>query len=256
MPRHSKDTVAVVGIDSISGAKGGDQRSGINAMLKDANRRKFDVVMAWAIDRLGRSLIDLLGTIQHLEAVGVALYLDQQNIDTTARRRQAAVSRSRAPLASLSGHDPPASAGWVERHQGEARQQRQIHQQGRQVRRKLGRPGAESDKIERARQELAKGIGICKVAREVGLGVGTAHRLKREIGTMPPIDVELSANATDWPKDGQIGGAATLGPQKKPGKFRPSAFVPRVTQHNSQASPRRAPIDLNQVPDARAVHAE
>jgi len=40
--------------------------------------------MAWAIDRLGRSLIDLLGTIQHLEAVGVDLYLDQQSIDPTA----------------------------------------------------------------------------------------------------------------------------------------------------------------------------
>ena len=39
--------------------------------------------MAWAIARLGRSLIDLLGTIQHLEAVGVDLYLDQQSIDTT-----------------------------------------------------------------------------------------------------------------------------------------------------------------------------
>jgi Resolvase, N terminal domain len=50
------------------GAKGRDQRPGINAMLKDANWRKFDVVMAWAIDRLGRSLIDLLGTIQHLGA--------------------------------------------------------------------------------------------------------------------------------------------------------------------------------------------
>ncbi len=39
--------------------------------------------MAWAIDRLGRSLIDLLGTIQALEACGVDLYLDQQSIDTT-----------------------------------------------------------------------------------------------------------------------------------------------------------------------------
>jgi DNA invertase Pin-like site-specific DNA recombinase len=51
-------------------------------MLKDAQRRRFDVVMAWAIDRLG-SLIDLLGTIQTLEACGVDLYLDQQSIDTT-----------------------------------------------------------------------------------------------------------------------------------------------------------------------------
>jgi DNA invertase Pin-like site-specific DNA recombinase len=37
----------------------------------------------WAIDRLGRSLIDLLGTIQHLETVGVDLYLEQQHLDTT-----------------------------------------------------------------------------------------------------------------------------------------------------------------------------
>jgi hypothetical protein len=47
------------------------------------SKRRFDVVMAWAIDRLGRSLIDLLGTIQTLEACGVDLYLDQQAIDTT-----------------------------------------------------------------------------------------------------------------------------------------------------------------------------
>jgi DNA invertase Pin-like site-specific DNA recombinase len=39
--------------------------------------------MAWVIDRMGRSLIDLLGTIQHLEACGVDLFLDQQAIDTT-----------------------------------------------------------------------------------------------------------------------------------------------------------------------------
>jgi DNA invertase Pin-like site-specific DNA recombinase len=57
----------------ISGAKGRDQRPGLDAMLKDTSRRKFDVVMAWAIDRLGRSRVDLLGTIQHLEAVGVDL---------------------------------------------------------------------------------------------------------------------------------------------------------------------------------------
>jgi DNA invertase Pin-like site-specific DNA recombinase len=67
----------------ISGAKGRDKRPGLDAMLHDAIRRRFDVAMVWAIDRLGRSLIDLLGTIQHLEAVGVDLYLDQQHLDTT-----------------------------------------------------------------------------------------------------------------------------------------------------------------------------
>jgi DNA invertase Pin-like site-specific DNA recombinase len=58
-------------------------RPGLDEMLRDAQRRRFDVVMAWAIDRLGRSLIDLLGTTQTLEACNVDLYLDQQAIDTT-----------------------------------------------------------------------------------------------------------------------------------------------------------------------------
>ena len=67
----------------ISGAKAREDRPGLDKMLQDAQRRRFDVVMAWAIDRLGRSLIDLLGTIQTLEACGVDLYFDQQSIDTT-----------------------------------------------------------------------------------------------------------------------------------------------------------------------------
>ena len=67
----------------ISGSKGREERPGLDEMLKDAQRRRFDVVMTWAIDRLGRSLIDLLDTIQALEAYGVDLYLDQQALDTT-----------------------------------------------------------------------------------------------------------------------------------------------------------------------------
>jgi DNA invertase Pin-like site-specific DNA recombinase len=55
----------------ISGAKSREARPGLDEMLKDAQRRRFDVVMAWAIDRLGRSLIDLLGTIQTLEVCAV-----------------------------------------------------------------------------------------------------------------------------------------------------------------------------------------
>jgi DNA invertase Pin-like site-specific DNA recombinase len=80
-------TVAQIYEDfGISGSKGRDKRPALDRLLKDANRRRFDVAMAWSIDRVGRSLSDLLGTIQHLEAVGVDLYLDQQNIDTTSRQ--------------------------------------------------------------------------------------------------------------------------------------------------------------------------
>src|SRR4051812_14541345 len=81
--RRGWDVVEVYDDAGISGAKGRNGRPGLDAMLKDASRRRFDIVMAWSIDRLGRSLIDLLDTIQHLEACGVDLYLDQQAIDTT-----------------------------------------------------------------------------------------------------------------------------------------------------------------------------
>jgi DNA invertase Pin-like site-specific DNA recombinase len=81
--RRGWDVIEVYSDGGISGAKGRNGRPGLDSMLKDASRRKFDIVMAWAIDRLGRSLCDLLDTIQHLEARGVDLYLDQQAIDKT-----------------------------------------------------------------------------------------------------------------------------------------------------------------------------
>src|SRR5262249_21247905 len=81
--RRGWEVVETYSDAGISGAKGRNHRPGLDAMLKDASKRRFDVVMAWAIDRLGRSLIDLLGTIQELEAFGVDLFLEQQAIDTT-----------------------------------------------------------------------------------------------------------------------------------------------------------------------------
>ena len=169
----------------ISGAKGRDQRPGLDSMLKDAGRRRFDVVMAWAIDRLGRSLTDLLETIKHLEAVGVDLYLDQQHLDTTTPHgkllfqitgafaefeRSMIQQRVRAGLKVV--RDKLARDGKFETRRGV-------------IRTKLGRPGAEPEKIELARRELAKGTGIIKTAKLVGLGVGTVHRLRKEMVATP-----------------------------------------------------------------------
>ena len=164
----------------ISGSKGRDKRPGLDAMLKDANRRKFDVVMAWAIDRLGRSLIDLLGTIEHLQEVGVDLYLDQQHIDTTTPTGKLLFQITGAFAEfERSMIRQRIRAGLSVIKEKIVRDGKFVSRTGK-VRRKLGRPGAEPDKIEQARRELAKGLGIVKVAREVGLGVGTVHRLKRE----------------------------------------------------------------------------
>src|SRR5690242_13482926 len=73
--RHGWDVVTVYEDAGISGAKGRDKRPGLDAMLKDATRRKFDVLMAWSVDRLGRSLADLVNGLQELHGAGVDLYL-------------------------------------------------------------------------------------------------------------------------------------------------------------------------------------
>jgi DNA invertase Pin-like site-specific DNA recombinase len=69
--------------EGISGAKGRDQRPGLDAMLKETSRGRFDVIAAWSVDRLGRSLVDLLGILNGLNKLNVNLYLHQQALDTT-----------------------------------------------------------------------------------------------------------------------------------------------------------------------------
>ena len=67
----------------ISGATGRQQRPELDRMMKDSTKRKFDVVMVWSIDRLGRSLQDLMEILNDLNAKNIDLYFDQQSIDTT-----------------------------------------------------------------------------------------------------------------------------------------------------------------------------
>src|ERR1700720_3821316 len=66
----------------ISGAKGRDQRPGLDAMMKAVNAKEFDMVATWSVDRLGRSLTDLLSILQGLHEKGVGLFLHQQGLDT------------------------------------------------------------------------------------------------------------------------------------------------------------------------------
>ena len=81
--RASWQIVHVYKDHGISGAKGRDRRPAFDALHKAAVRREFDVVMAWNVDRLGRSLQDLVGFLAQLHAAGVDLFLHQQGLDTT-----------------------------------------------------------------------------------------------------------------------------------------------------------------------------
>jgi DNA invertase Pin-like site-specific DNA recombinase len=130
-------------------------------------RRRFDVIMAWAIDRLGRSLIDLLGTIQTLETCGVDLYLDQQALDTTT------------PAGRLMFQVTGAFAEFERsmiRQRINAGLKRAV-----EAGKTLGRPRI-SEKLERRIQDqLRAGNGIIKVAREIGVGTGTVQRIRDQM---------------------------------------------------------------------------
>ena len=81
--RHDWQVVEVYRDKGISGAKGRDQRPGLDKLLAAVARKEVDMVAAWSVDRLGRSLTDLLGVLQELHAKGVDLYLHQQGLDTS-----------------------------------------------------------------------------------------------------------------------------------------------------------------------------
>ena len=149
--------------------KGRADRPGLDRMLNDANRRHFDVVLCWAIDRLGRSLIDLLGTIQHLEAVGVDLYIDQQAIDTTT------------PMGKLMFQVCGAFAEF-ERSMIKTR----IHAGLRRAKaegKTLGRPKVDEATQAAIRQSLKQGVGVKKTAATLRCGIGTVIRVRNEAST-------------------------------------------------------------------------
>jgi DNA invertase Pin-like site-specific DNA recombinase len=158
----------------VSGAKGRRDRPGLDTMLQDAQRRRFDVVMAWAIDRLGRSLIDLLGTIQALEACGVDLYLDQQAIDTTT------------PAGRLMFQ---VTGAFAEFERSMIRQR--VHaglKRAVDAGKQLGRPRIDLALEKRIKGQLRAGKGILKVAAECGVGSGTVQRIKREMVGKRPLE--------------------------------------------------------------------
>ena len=156
--------VAVFDDNGISGAKGRNCRPGLDKLLKDAGRAKFDVVMCWALDRLGRSLRDLMDTLGDLAAGNVDLFLHQQAIDTTT------------PAGRMFFHVLGAFSEF-EREMIRTRVNAGLDRARAQGKR-LGRRPV-SRKVEEAiRERLKAGKGVLKVAREVGVGTSVVQRVK------------------------------------------------------------------------------
>jgi DNA invertase Pin-like site-specific DNA recombinase len=167
--RHGWHIVAIYADAGISGAKSREKRPGLDKLLKAVARRDVDLVAAWSVDRLGRSLQDLLGVLSEIHAKGVDLYLHQQGLDTSTPAGKA--------LFQMLGVFAEFERTMIRERvlSGLAR--------ARQDGVTLGRPrleGSDAAKVEAIRAMRAQGFGILRIARQFGVGVGTVMRLTKQ----------------------------------------------------------------------------
>ncbi len=166
--RAGWEVVKVYRDHGISGAKGRDKRPAFDALCRDANRRQFDVVMAWNVDRLGRSLQDLVSFLSELQALKVDLFLHQQGLDTTT----------------------PAGKAMFQMLGVFAEFERSIIRErvragllrARREGKKLGRPRIAADlekRILAALKAPGRTEGVRKIAARFGVDPGTVQRISR-----------------------------------------------------------------------------
>jgi DNA invertase Pin-like site-specific DNA recombinase len=154
----------------ISGVKGRDRRPAFDRMLKAATRREFDMIAAWSVDRLGRSLQHLVSFLGEVHAAGVDLYLHQQALDTST-------PAGKAMFQMCGVFAEFEHAMIVERVNAGLKRAKAAGQV-------LGRPRIAASTETNIRKALAKGDrGILKIASEFGVGSGTVQRIKAEMAT-------------------------------------------------------------------------
>lgn len=164
--RHGWDISAEYVDHGISGAKGREKRPELDKLLKAANRRDIDIIMAWSVDRLGRSLQHLVGFLDDIQAKGVDLYLHQQNIDTSTPSGKA--------MFQMAGVFAEFERSMIQERVRAGLER--AKEQGK----RLGRPTVSSRVEARIRQKRAQGMGILKIARELGVGTSVVQRVVKE----------------------------------------------------------------------------
>jgi DNA invertase Pin-like site-specific DNA recombinase len=161
--RHGWHIVVERADAGVSGAKGRDKRPGLDALLQGVTRRDFDKVMAWSVDRLGRSLPDLLSFCTELRAKGVDLYLHQQSLDTSTPAGKAMFQM----IGVFAEFEREMIRERVNAGLARAKDQGKT----------LGRPRLDEANRVKAIQELrAQGLGILKIAKRLDIGVSVVQR--------------------------------------------------------------------------------
>jgi len=161
--RAGHEIVAVYDDNGVSGAKGREYRKEFDKLLKAAVRREFDLVAAWSVDRLGRSLKDLVSFLEDLHSAGVDLFLHQQALDTTTPSGKAMFQMmsvfSEFERSMISER---VKAGLARTKANGTR---------------LGRPKT-SPKTEAQILKLrSKGMGMIRIGKELGVGTSVVQRV-------------------------------------------------------------------------------
>jgi DNA invertase Pin-like site-specific DNA recombinase len=157
--------------DGISGAKGREKRPAFDRLHKAITRHQFDIVAAWSVDRLGRSLQDLVTFLGELHGAGVDLYLDRQGVDTSTPAGKA--------LFQMLGVFAEFERSLIQERitAGIARARAEGTRSGKA----FGRPKLSAEREAAVRASLAAGTGIRKTARLVGTGNATVARIAAEM---------------------------------------------------------------------------
>jgi DNA invertase Pin-like site-specific DNA recombinase len=163
--RHGWRVEAVFSDNGVSGAKGRAERPGLDELMKAVARRDVDMVAAWSVDRLGRSLQGLLEVLMEFRAKGVDLYLHQQGIDTSTPGGKA--------MYQMLGVFAELERELIRERvlAGMAR----AKSQGKH----LGRPRVDAAVEAAVRATLESGTGIIRTAKLHGVGVGTVQRIAK-----------------------------------------------------------------------------
>ena len=161
--RHGWEVVSEYKDRGISGAKGRDKRPQFDSMLKAANKREFDVIMSWSVDRLGRSLQHLVEFLGDIQQKGVDLYLHQQNIDTSTPSGKAMFQM----VGVFAEFERAMIQERVKAGLARARKEGKV----------LGRPKSSAATEANIRKLRATGMGMLAIARELGVGTSVVQRV-------------------------------------------------------------------------------
>jgi DNA invertase Pin-like site-specific DNA recombinase len=160
--QRSWDIVDVYLDHGISGKR--DKRPALDRLRKDAAQGRLDVVAAWSVDRLGRSLPHVVALLNDLNEQRIAVYLHQQQVDSTTTAGKAMLGM----CAVFAEFEWNSTSDRIKAGIARARKEGK----------RIGRPTSVTGKTEaRIRELRAKGVGMLKIAKQLGCGVSTVQRV-------------------------------------------------------------------------------